>query len=315
MVNAIIYKNRKAIEITNDTIRLVVIPAIARIVHYSFVDQENILFLTDDFEDLKLLAPNEYIQKGIRNTHFGGDRVLTSSEDYFHLLTGSRFIADPWLTSSPYTYHILPNGVEITSPVSELLGVQLTRKITIEESGCKVFIDQKLEKIRDAKTSEVDAIPLTIWNLTQIKLPKKTWMPLQDDSVFENGFDIPVWPDGKNWAGDNYEVKNGLLAFSPDTKYPQKIGADAKGCVAGLVDNVLIVEKFIPLKDVNYPDGGTSATVFTCPDFAELECLSPEKILKPGDVMNHSIQWELIKISDEREVVDIFDREQEERNK
>jgi hypothetical protein len=307
MVRLITYRGRRnAIEITNGIIRLVVIPDIARIVHYSFVEDENVLLLTADFDRLTLLSPEEYIEKGIRNTHFGGDRVLTSSEDYFHLLTGSRFISDPWLTSSVYDFKLLPDGIEICSPISELLGVQLTRRITIQKQGSTVHIDQKLRKIKNAITPEINEIPLTIWNLTQIRLPQNTWLPLQDKSVFKNRFEIPVWPDGKNWANESYAIEGSLLRFWPHAEYPQKIGADANGWVAGLVDDVLMVEKFSPLEKMKYPDGGTSATIFTCPELAELECLSPEKVMKVGEVIEHSISWELIKISDDNNVEEVL---------
>ena len=46
----------------------------------------------------------------------------------------------------------------------------------------------------------------------------------------------------------------------------------------------------------SYPDGGTSATIFTCTNFTELECLSPEKALKIGETLEFDIRWKLNKL-------------------
>ncbi|MEI6211539.1 MAG: hypothetical protein WCR06_07920, partial [bacterium] len=42
-----------------------------------------------------------------------------------------------------------------------------------------------------------------------------------------------------------------------------------------------------------YPDGGLSATVFTCPDYTELELMSPFAALQIGQALEFPITWEL----------------------
>ena len=43
----------------------------------------------------------------------------------------------------------------------------------------------------------------------------------------------------------------------------------------------------------SYPDGGLSAEVYTCPDYTELELLSPWVYLQVGETLMHEIAWEL----------------------
>ena len=45
-----------------------------------------------------------------------------------------------------------------------------------------------------------------------------------------------------------------------------------------------------------YPDNGLSAEVYTCPDYTELELLSPWVYLQVGQVLEHPIAWELKKL-------------------
>ena len=43
----------------------------------------------------------------------------------------------------------------------------------------------------------------------------------------------------------------------------------------------------------SYPDRGLSAEVYTCPDYTELELLSPWVCLQVGETLMHEIAWEL----------------------
>ncbi|TLX77180.1 hypothetical protein E9993_05725 [Labilibacter sediminis] len=308
-VETITFKGlENSVEIKNQEIHLIVAPEIGRIVYYGFAEEDNLLFLNHDIENIEQHSPNKYLSGELKSPHYGGDRVLPTSEDYTHLYTGSRFIPDPWITCTPYDYELLKNGVKITSQLSDILGVRLSRTITIDKTGTQVHIHQKLKKLKNALTEAIDTIPLTIWNLSQIKYPQNTWMPLANESVFEKGFNIPVWPDAKNWGQESCMVKDNLLTFTPHPEKHQKVAADAQGWVAGLIDNVLMIERFTPLKGVRYPDGGTSASIYSCSLFAELECLSPEKILNVGEEIQHTITWELQKIKQDDDITEILKR-------
>jgi hypothetical protein len=295
-----------AVEISNEAVRIVVVPDVGRIIHYSFAGDKNLFYVNPEMAGVVFGRGVDYLVDGKPKTpNIGGDRVLPSSQNYTHLVRGSRHLADPWITSSPCEYTLLKDGVRIETPISKLQGIKFIRTVTLDPHSSRVKIDQQLKKIHPAKDEACDAIPLTIWNLTKLRPPKATWMPLREDSVHPGGFAIPEWPDAKNYAGDNCEVQNGILKVLPVTENGEKVGADAAGWVAGLVDDVLMVEYFIPDPDADYPDGGMSAAIFSCARFTELECLSPRKILKPGESIEHVIWWELKKIKNQSELLDI----------
>ncbi|MHC4231526.1 MAG: hypothetical protein ACYTEM_06890 [Planctomycetota bacterium] len=286
-----------AVELSNGQVRVVVVPQIGRIMHYAFVGQDNILFETPSLfgvtlDDSKLLR-----QDGQPIwASFGGDRVWPSEEDQFVVINGHRRPPDPWLDGFPWQATLLPEGVQITSGVSDHCGAQVTRTIRLKPDSAQVVIAQRMDKIKPAAKSELEPVPLTIWNVTQIRPPSVTLLPLNPDSVFVDRCLIPHWDDYDNQGGENVTVCGDIGLFVPDAVRNQKIGADATGWVAGIIGSTMMIESFEYDASAVYPDGGTSATIFTCPEFAELECLSPLKRLKVGDCIEHTIVWDLVKL-------------------
>ena len=286
-----------AVELSNGQVQVVVVPQIGRIMHYAFVGHDNILFENPSLfgvtlDDGKLLQQDGQPAWAT----FGGDRIWPSEEDQFVVINGHKRPPDPWLDGFPWQATLLPDGVQITSGVSDYCGVQVTRFIRLKPDSAQVVVVQRMDKVKLAAKSELEPIPLTIWNVTQIRPPSLTMMPLNLDSVFDGRYLVPHWDDYDNRGGENVTVCGEIGLFVPDAVRNQKVGADATGWVAGIIGSTMMIESFeYDAKEV-YPDGGTSATVFTCPDFAELECLSPLKPLEVGDNIEHTIVWDLVKL-------------------
>jgi len=286
-----------AVQITNNEIKVVVVPQIGRIIYYGYLNEDNLLYENPQFEGKTYSAENPYEVDGQPgHASFGGDRIWPTIQDSFEVLNGSRRLSDPWIDGSPWEYELIENGVQITSPVSDYIGAKVARTITLNTKGSVVTIKQKMDKVKRGKQRQLEPIPLTIWNLTKIKNPDFTLIPLKENSVFEEGIFIPVWPDNINSAWKNYSKIGNTGMLIPDKELFQKVGADSKGWVAGVTGNIVFGEFFQYDVNETYPDGGTSATIFTSPDFTELECLSPEKKLKPGHSIQFEIQWKLHKI-------------------
>ena len=287
----------RAVELTNGQIRVVVVPQIGRIMHYGFAGRDNILFEESSLfgvtlNDHKLLQKNG---QPVWAT-FGGDRVWPSEEDQFVVINGHHRPPDPWLDGFPWQATLLPDGVQITSGVSDYCGAQVIRSIRLKPGSAQVAIAQRMDKIKPAANAELEPLPLTIWSVTKIKLPTLTMLPLNPDSVFDDGYLIPYWDDYDNRGQENFTVCGDIGLFVPDAVRNQKAGADVTGWVAGIVGPAMMVESFGYDSDAVYPDGGTSATVFTCPDFAELECMSPLKRLEVGDFIEYTVAWDLLKL-------------------
>ncbi len=296
---------KKSIEISNSEIRIILVPEIGRIMYYGFVGGENIFYENQEFEG-RAFSSGEYYKKDskIQAPNVGGNRVLPCSEEYFHLLTGSRHVPDPFINASSYKATYLDNGVILESPISKLLGIQIKRTITISDQGSEVKIEQELIKKTTAQNQEIEKIPLTIWSLSKIKTPNISYLPIQDNSIFKNGFMIPVWPDSKNNAISNVKVNADLLQIQSSENLPQKVGADSKKWVAGFLEKQVFVEQFNFDEELreSYPDQGTSVTIFGNNLFTELECLSPEKTLSIGEKISYDLYWSLHRVDHKKSV-------------
>ncbi|MDB4584120.1 hypothetical protein N9164_13275 [Draconibacterium sp.] len=288
-----------SVQLSNTEIKLIVVPQIGRIIHFSYLDQENLLYENPQFQGQTYSAENPYKVDGlIAHAAFGGDRIWPTVQDSFEVLNGSRGLSDPWIDGSEWEYELIENGIQITSRVSDYIGAKVTRTITLNAEGTTVTIQQKMEKIKRGKKRQLEPIPLTIWNLSKIKTPDFGLISLHKNSIFDNGIFMPSWPDNINSAWKNYSKIGEVGMLIPDPVLFQKVGADSPGWVAGVTGNIVFGEFFHFDPNETYPDGGTSATIFTCSDFTELECLSPEKKLRTGKSIQFDIQWKLHKMED-----------------
>lgn len=297
----------KAVELSNSLIKLIVVPETGRIHFLSFIDGENIFYENEELNGVSFKNDEYYIEKGEKKSpNIGGNRVLPCSEDYFHLLTDSRHIPDPYINASQYSFTLLYNGIILKSPISKLLGIQITRKITISEESSTIKIAQEIVKLKQANKKELEQIPLTIWSLSKIKTPNVSYTGISKNSIFKNGFTISKWPDAKNYAEDNVSVINNILALKSTEKHPQKIGTDSKKWVAGYLNNTLFVEEFTFDNEETYPDNGTSVTIFGNHLFTELECLSPERVLKIGESIHYNLSWNLHNVKDKTHLKELL---------
>ncbi len=308
-IKSIVYKGWKnAIEIANLDIKIIVVPEVGRILHFGFTNGTNVFYENNDLEGLLFKKGNYFTKDSIiQAPNIGGNRVLPCSEEYFHLITGSRHVPDPFINASAYEVIYLKNGIIIKSPISDLLGIQINRTITILEKSCQVNIDQELIKKQAAKNSVLEKIPLTIWSLSKIRTPNYSYTSISKKSIFKDGYTICKWPDSKNYAKQNTSIHNSLLELKSSDKHPQKIGLDSRKWVAGYLKNTLFIENFNFIDKATYPDNGTSVTIFGNHLFTELECLSPEKRLSIGEKITYNLRWNLIKVSDKKELKTILE--------
>ncbi len=286
-----------AIQLTNNEIKLVVVPQIGRIIHFSYINENNLLYENSALEGQVFSAEKPYKVNGeITHAGFGGDRIWPTKQDDFEKVNGNRGLSDPWIDGSEWKYEIVENGVKITSRISEYLGVKVTRIITLDKKGTTVNIHQKMEKVKLGQQENLEPIPLTLWNLSKVINPEFGILPLSKNSIFANSIEFQLWPDNINSAPKNYSNHGNVGQLIPVPNLFQKMGTDSKGWVAGVYNDKVFGQFFAFDKNETYPDGGTSATIFTCTDFTELECLSPEKKLHVGETLEHNIQWKLKQI-------------------
>ena len=282
-----------SVEISNGMVKLVVVPMIGRIMHYGFTDDENIIWTNPEFYGQVLADDKPRTNKKGRPvwTNFGGDKVWPNQQSEFERVNGYSWPPDHWFDGAKHKVEFLEDGVIITSPISDYNGARSVREIRMSESGTRIRILQRIEKL---KVSRVEPLRYTIWNVTQIVPPEQILFLLNPDSHLKMGY--YAFGGKKSTAVKNFTVIDDIGVFLPDATECQKVGADSDRWLAAIVGNIVIAEFFRREVNQTYPDHGLSAEVYTCTDYTELELLSPWVYLKVGEVLEHDIAWELHKL-------------------
>ena len=285
-----------SVELTNDTVRVVVVPAIGRIMSYGFIDSENVLYENPAFFGRTL--KDEPLKENGRPiwAEFGGDRIWPTEESKFIKINGRKRPPDHWLDGLPWQGKLVDDGVVITSSVSDYCGARVKREIKLAPTGTTVVIHQRMEKVKPGLRKKLEPMPLTIWNISRVASARQNLFSLNTKSSFKDRALFYKWDDYDNRAQSNFKTEGDIGFFPTDPVRMQKIGADSPAWIAAVTDKFVMAE-FFPYDPLQkYPDGGTSAAIFTCPEFSELECLSPLKELEIGESIEHEITWQLFRL-------------------
>lgn len=289
-----------SIQITNGDAKLVVVPAIGRIMHYGLVDGRNILWSDPALHGRTLPGePNRNEAGRYVWTNFGGDKIWPNEQRDFERINGYPWPPDHWFDGVAQEIEVVNDGVVMTSAVSAYNGARSVREIRLAETGTRVTIHQRIEKLKQAR---VEPLSYTIWSVTQIVPPQEILYRLNPSSRFEAGYYIFEFARGT--AVKNFKVVSGVGVFTPDALECQKTGADSDHWLAAVVDNIVFAQFFERVDAESYPDGGLSAEVFTCPQYTELELLSPLAPLRIGQALEFSIAWELYALPSGIETLD-----------
>jgi hypothetical protein len=109
------------------------------------------------------------------------------------------------------------------------------------------------------------------------------------------------------------KVERGLISLTRNPKAAHKIGTEA-GTLLWIGEKVMCRIDSPRVPGAEYPDGGSSAEVYTNPDplkYVELETLGPLRLMKVGDKITHTNTYTLLRRTEgtaEAEARKIFKR-------
>ncbi|HDQ44368.1 MAG TPA: DUF4380 domain-containing protein [bacterium] len=292
---------RECIEMVNDTVRVIVVPPIGRIMHYGFREDRNVIWvnrgLTGKFLSDICMDPDK---PDAPWANFGGDKVWPLEQFRWAEVNGREWPPDPWFDGSPYAAERVRDGVRMTGPVSRFCGARLVREIQLAESGAQILIRNRLEKVQPAGIPGVEPLPMTVWSVTQIRTPEAILTPLNSSGGIPGR--VHFFNDDPE-TRSHFTEEHGIGVFLPSRTAHQKIGTNGDGWLGAVSGKRVFAQTFSRTSGAVHPDGDLSVEAYTSPDgYAELELLSPLRLLDTGETTEWDVAWTLSRlpeISDE----------------
>ena len=281
------YKNfGRCLHITNEIIELVVPLQIGpRIIKYSFVGEENILF-----EDIDRLV-NEDLSK-----------YDEYSDDKWYLYGGHRLWMSPeYMPSSYYpdnqdiTYEEIEKGVIIFGSKEEFNNIQKILTIEIEEESSRVSITNEILNLSDEDKK------IAPWAITTLCKEGISITPISNKKTsFTPNKVFAYWPytkfddDRMDFIENKYlKVRQDVLnqdAFKIGINNTERWSSYAVG------ENVFFkVFDDIYTESSDYPDYGVNFEIYTKELFLELESLGKLKTISKNEKVTLKEDWYLIK--------------------
>lgn len=264
----------ECIRIRNNNIELIVTVAMGpRIIHYGFVDGENMLYESDDW-------------------------ASGMAEDQWHIIGGHRL----WHSPEKYPRTWLPDW--------EAVPYRIEEDCLVLECRNEEWVQlQKIIRIRFNEDDSVSIehsivnhnawlVKVSAWAITAM-VPGGTMIVKQanrrDDFAYsyDGGRLVSLWPytnmnDSRVYWGNRYIT----LEHNAEVSGSFKFGVDnVYGWAAYHVKDMLFIKTHDHKKDVLYPDNGVSYESYTDASMLEMETLSPIVELKPDESVTHVEQW------------------------
>lgn len=272
----------------NATTEIVVIPAVGRIVHLALKGGTNLLNLSTAYRGKSLdeTMPGDWM-------NVGGDWLWPMAQSRWTDFNGTDWPPSPVLDAQAWTgraWRTADEGQQalLTRHFGEPLNVRVTRTIHLSATGSVVRIHQLMER-----TAPSD-LPMTLWQISQIRAPDWIVMPVDEQSAFPGGLQSlrPEAPDATLLT-----MHDDLAIYDARKEGEYKLGSDSsRAWIAVIKGTTAIIEQaFGGPADGTYPDGGCTVEFYAHLGlgYAEIETLSVEDVLAMGDLLDNTVQISL----------------------
>lgn len=282
-----------AYALNNDQIRVVLVPEIGRIAHLGWTDGNNLLRLDPDLfgQVAADLASDDWV-------NFGGDWIWPVAQPHWPLfqsgnwppsglLDGRAWTGRAWRTEDGRIHSL------ITEDFGAPLHVRVHRTVRLHPTEPTMIVHQRLERLAESN------VPVTLWQLSQLDGADYIFIPTDADSAFEDGlkpllFDPPP-PDLLHQCDEVAVYRGGIEG-------EHKLGSDSeRRWIAALQGDTLIIQRTESGgQEGPYPDGGCKIEMFANADlgYVEIESLSVEKVLPPGESLDNTLFISLHRLTD-----------------
>lgn len=189
--------------------------------------------------------------------------------------------------------------VEVRSLPDPLLGVQLIKEIVIDPETGDLGLSQTITNVSPREVSFCQ------WDRTMVQPDGYVIAPINRKSRFVEKWAVREGrPGNYTYNGvtpesDRVEISRGILYAKASGK-PMKIGLDSDaGWIAYAWRHFLFVKYSPYYRTGDYTDAGCTVEASWNGHHAELQLLSPEVKLKPGEAFRFPAFWKIVELKDE----------------
>ncbi len=274
---------KDVITLKNKYLTVSVSPQAGRITGFSLKGGRNILKINSEKN-----FTAEYKKTGYRN--HGGDKVLNSQHhDWFFNMRRPCWPPDEYVDGKPWLLiEKSHEKIVIKSEISKYLGTRMTRIIELPANAQTLSITNIMEQVKPT------VFPVMIWTISLVEKPDFALLDTR-----KKYFDDTLWNDLRidSCQGAVSKINRSTIKFAPVSLEPKpKIGTLGQWLAAVYKDLIFIQQSPLNLKKC-YGDGA-SLEIFAAANIYELETLSPQVHLQPGESIRHKVIWKLIKRPD-----------------
>ncbi|MBI5775029.1 MAG: DUF4380 domain-containing protein [Verrucomicrobia bacterium] len=271
---------------SRESVKVVVAPAVGgRIVHYG-LRGENILYENP-------ASFGRTLADGRSSFSVGGYQCDVGPE-----IRGLPPHRAMWMGPHAYT-SARPFAIRTTSPADTGLGLKLEKEIVMDPETGDLGITQRMKNISDLE------VAYCLWDRTLCAGGGFAFFPLKKKSRFparwsvRKEFEGKLYYDGDQPELPNVKVLDGVLVAKAEGA-PGKLGADSDaGWIAYTRGKQLFVKYYPYFPGGDYTDGGNSVEFYWSDKVGELEPLSPQVRLRPGESYAFPEKWTLIELEEE----------------
>ena len=268
------------IRLFDEEIELIVATDIGpRIIKFGYINKQNFFYL----------VPEHFGKTGGEEWRiYGGHRLWHSPEAIPRSYS-------PDNEKVEFTIH--DDSIKLMQPKEAFTGIRKEMEITLLPNKNQIKV---LHRLINQNLWNVE---LAIWSLSVLAKGGRAIVP-QEPYAEGNDYLLPsrplaLWHYTKMndprwiWGAKYIQAKQDILERSE-----QKMGVLNKlGWTAYYLNGELLIKKFDYNPDAIYPDYGCNNEIYIHADFLEIETLGPLTKLSPGEVVEHTEHWLLVKAS------------------
>lgn len=198
--------------------------------------------------------------------------------------------------AGPYHAEIINDyALKITSMDDTLMGISTSRLFELAPGSSHLKITQTMTNISDSTTR------YWFWGRTLVPVGGKIFSPVNPESKWPDKWVRYIWAKPVSFSSDPEDdgvtIEDSLFVLIPEKADNNKFATDAEsGWMAYGYKGLIFLKTYKHFPDMQYTTEGELVNIFYCTNdrFAEMEPVSPEAILKPGQTYSFIENWYLL---------------------